>query len=159
MEMIKVLFVCTGNICRSPTAEGVFRARIKAQGLDGKITTDSAGTENYHVGDPPDRRSINAAKTRKYNIEDLRARQVRTADFSTFDLILAMDSGHYRTLLRSCPPDRQSRVRLFLDFSSRYPGQDVPDPYYGEADGFNTVLDMVEDGSKGLLAHIQQTYF
>ena len=155
MEMIKVLFVCTGNICRSPTAEGVFRHLVASQGLDGMIKTDSAGTENYHIGDPPDPRTVSAAKQRGYILDDLLARQIQQADFTVFDIILAMDTGHYRSLQRICPPEHSHRIKMFLDFAANHPLQDVPDPYYGKADGFQLVLDMAEDGANGLLSHIR----
>lgn len=155
--MIKVLFVCTGNICRSPTAEGVFRALVAAEGLEGRIQTDSAGTHGYHVGEPPDRRSAAVALRRGVDLSDLRARKVRPADFSEFDLVLAMDRGHADILRRQCPPEQASRVRLFLDFAPELGIQDVPDPYYGEGDGFERVLDMVEAGARGLLEHIRRT--
>jgi len=153
--MIKVLFVCTGNICRSPTAEGVFRQKVAAAGLAGAIATDSAGLEGYHVGEPPDPRSIATAAGRGYRIGDLRARRVRTADFREFDLILAMDDGHFRSLLRMAPPDRRDRVRRFLSFAPELGQRDVPDPYYGEGPHFEEVLDLVEAGSGGLLAAIR----
>lgn len=155
--MIKVLFVCTGNICRSPTAEGVFRALVAAEGLEGRIQTDSAGTHGYHVGEPPDRRSAAVALRRGVDLSDLRARKVHPADFSEFDLVLAMDRGHADILRRQCPPEQASRVRLFLDFAPELGIQDVPDPYYGEGDGFERVLDMVEAGARGLLEHIRRT--
>ncbi|MCR6631006.1 MAG: low molecular weight phosphotyrosine protein phosphatase [Magnetospirillum sp.] len=155
--MIKVLFVCTGNICRSPTAEGVFRALVATEGLDGRIATDSAGTHGYHVGEPPDRRSAAAARKRGVELSDLRARKVRPGDFDEFDLVLAMDRGHADILRRQCPPGRADRVRLFLDFAPELGAKDVPDPYYGDGDGFERVLDMVEAGARGLLAHIRQT--
>ena len=145
--MIRVLFVCTGNICRSPTAEGVFRDMLARAGLSGHIVTDSAGTENYHVGDPPDPRSIQTAQRHGYQIGDLRARQIKASDFTEFQVILALDTGHYRALHRLCPPDFQDRIRLFLDFSAKYAGPDVPDPYYGEAKDFELVVDMAEDGA------------
>ena len=153
--MIRVLFVCTGNICRSPTAEGVFRDVVARAGLAERIGTDSAGTENYHVGDAPDSRSIKTAQKHGYDIGDLRARQVRAGDFSDFDLILALDTGHYRALHRLCPPQFQDRIRLFLDFSAKYAGPDVPDPYYGAPKDFELVVEMAEDGAQGLLAHIR----
>ena len=158
MEMIRVLFVCTGNICRSPTAEGVFRSQVHEAGLSDKIETDSAGIENYHVGDPPDARTIRAAKARGYDLEGLRARKVSLSDFESFDLILAMDSSHLRALKKSSPVAFQNKIKLFLDFASNSSASDVPDPYYGNEYGFQTVLDMAEDGSKGLLVHIRKTY-
>lgn len=153
--MINVLFVCTGNICRSPTAEGVFRALVAAQGLSGRVGVDSAGTHAYHVGEPPDRRSTAAARKRGIELSDLRARKVRPADFDDFDLVLAMDRGHADILRKLCPPARADRVRLFLDFAPELGAKDVPDPYYGGGDGFERVLDMIEAGAAGLLAQIR----
>lgn len=153
--MIKILFVCTGNICRSPTAEGVFRALVAAEGLDGRVTTDSAGTHAYHLGEPPDRRSAAAALKRGIDLSGLRARKVRPADFDDFDLVLAMDRSHADILRQMCPPDRGERVQLFLDFAPELGIKDVPDPYYGEGDGFERVLDMIEAGSRGVLAHLR----
>lgn len=154
--MIKVLFVCTGNICRSPTAEGVFRALVAAEGLDNRIATDSAGTHGYHVGEAPDGRSTEAARCRGIDLSELRARKVRPSDFSEFDLVLAMDRGHADMLRRQCPPELLGRVRLFLDFAPDLGIQDVPDPYYGGGDGFERVLDMVEAGARGVLEHIRK---
>lgn len=154
--MIKVLFVCTGNICRSPTAEGVFRALVAAEGLAGHVATDSAGTHAYHVGEPPDGRSTAAALRRGIDLSDLRARKVRASDYAEFDLVLAMDRGHADILRRQCPADLAGRVRLFLDFAPDLGIKDVPDPYYGGGDGFERVLDMIEAGSAGLLSHIRR---
>lgn len=154
--MVNILFVCTGNICRSPTAEGVFRALVEAQGLSASIATDSAGTHAYHVGEPADARSSAAALRRGVDLSPLRARKVCAADFDAFDLLLAMDRSHYEHLLHLCPPHRRERVRLFLDFAPQVGTEDVPDPYYGEGDGFERVLDMIEAGSRGLLAHIRE---
>lgn len=155
--MIKVLFVCTGNICRSPTAEGVFRALVAAEGLANRIVADSAGTHGYHVGEAPDGRSTEAALRRGIDLSDLRARKVRPTDYSDFDLVLAMDRGHADILRRQCPPEQAERVRLFLDFAPDLGIQDVPDPYYGGGDSFERVLDMVEAGARGLLEHIRRT--
>jgi len=152
--MVKVLFVCTGNICRSPTAEGVFRAMVLARDLSGKIEADSAGTHAYHVGDPPDTRSIEAAARRGIDLTPLRARVVATDDFDRFDLILAMDRGHLDLLQRRCPPGKRDRVRLFLSFAPALGVHDVPDPYYGGAEGFERVLDLIEAGAAGLLDHL-----
>jgi protein-tyrosine phosphatase len=154
--MIKVLFVCTGNICRSPSAEGVFRALISAEGLDGQVGTDSAGTHGYHVGEPPDPRSVATAAKRGIAMSDLRARKVSAADFGAFDLVLAMDRSHHDILARLCPKGREDRLKLFMSFASRHGGLDVPDPYYGGADGFERVLDMIEDGAKGILDHLRE---
>ncbi len=152
--VVRVLFVCTGNICRSPTAEGVFRALVARHGLEGEIGADSAGTHGYHVGEAPDPRSCAAARARGVVLDDLRARQVSPADFSAFDLVLAMDRGHHAHLARLCPPGREERLRLFLDFAPHLGVRDVPDPYYGGPDGFERVLDLIEAGCEGLLRRI-----
>jgi protein-tyrosine phosphatase len=154
--MIKVLFVCTGNICRSPTAEGVFRALVAAAGLADRIATDSAGTHAYHVGEPPDLRSAATAARRGIVLDDLRARKVRGGDFDEFDLVLAMDRGHLQSLRQLCPKGREDRVRLFMDFAPALGIKDVPDPYYGGGDGFERVLDMIEAASQGILDHLRE---
>lgn len=153
--MIRVLFVCMGNICRSPTAEGVFRAHVAAAGLSREILTDSAGTHGYHIGEPPDHRAIAAAAKRGIDISDLRARRVAAEDFKRFDLVLAMDRENLVQLTRLCPRDALQRPRLFLDFAPDLAESDVPDPYYGEADGFEHVLDLVDAASRGLLDHLR----
>ena len=149
---MKILFVCTGNICRSPTAEGVFRHMVTDAGLGNAITADSAGTHGYHVGDPPDPRSSAAAAARGFDLSTLRARKVTTTDFHEFDLILAMDRGHFAHLAAMQPKTARAEVKLFLDFHPAR-GKDVPDPYYGGPEGFNDVLDMIEQASATLLAH------
>lgn len=157
-DPVRVLFVCTGNICRSPTAEGVFRHMIGRAGLSDLIETDSAGTHDYHVGEPPDRRSCAAARRRGFALDDLRARQVAARDFERFDYILAMDREHLRILERLAPPQARGRVRLFLDFAPHLGRQDVPDPYYGGAEGFEHVLDLVEAAAEGLLETIRRDH-
>ena len=152
-----LLFVCTGNICRSPTAEGVMRQRLQAAGLGEVVRVDSAGTHGYHVGDPPDPRSIAAARRRGVDIAGLAARRVVVADFQRFDLILAMDAGHYQHLRRMAPAGSEQRVRLFLDFCpDGVSGRDVPDPYYDGPAAFEQVLDLVEDAADGLLAVLRR---
>ncbi len=153
--MPAVLFVCTGNICRSPTAEGVFRALLEANGLAEEVAVDSAGTGSWHVGEPPDARAREAALRRGIDIADQRARQVQVEDFDRFDLVLAMDEGHYQQLQRLCPDNQRHRLRLLLDFAPALGTRDVPDPYYGGPDGFETVLDMIEAAGAGLLAEIR----
>lgn len=153
--MIRVLFVCMGNICRSPTAEGIFRAQARAAGLAHRIVTDSAGTHGYHVGEPPDGRAIEAAARRGIDISDLRARRVQADDFRRFDLVLAMDRDNLGQLNRLCPRDAVERPRLFMDFAPHIDARDVPDPYYGGPDGFEHVLDLVEEASRGLLDHVR----
>ena len=149
-KIISVLFVCMGNICRSPTAEGVFRHHASEAGLSDRVFVDSAGTHAYHVGEPPDRRAIAAAERRGVSLLDLRARRVSDADFDRFDYIIAMDVDNVAQLQEQGSPEHHSKVRLFLDFSSGSE-QEVPDPYYGGAAGFERVLDLVEDASRGLL--------
>lgn len=147
--MKKILFVCTGNICRSPTAEGVLRKMIADLGLG--IHVESAGTHDYHVGNAPDKRAQHHAKGRGYDLSAQRARQVRRRDFEEFDLIIAMDRGHLEILRDNCPPQHQGKLRMLVN------GHDVPDPYYGGAEGFEQVLDMVEAACLGLLHEIRTT--
>jgi protein-tyrosine phosphatase len=153
--MVKILFVCTGNICRSPTAEGVFRVLVERAGLAELVTVDSAGTTAYHVGDPPDRRTAATALRRGFSLDGQSARQVRRSDFDEFDLILAMDRGHHRELARLCPTGHEARLHLFLSFAPGCGLQDVPDPYYGGPDGFEIVLDLIEAGAEGLLEYVR----
>jgi protein-tyrosine phosphatase len=157
--LVKILFVCTGNICRSPTAEGVFRKLVAEAGLADRVTVASAGTHGYHVGEPPDERSCAAALRRAVDIGAQRAQRVKRADFVEYDLILAMDRGHYRALRSMAPGDAAHRVRLFLDFAPELGIKDVPDPYYGGPDGFEDVLDMIETASAALLAELRKTHF
>ena len=147
----RVLFVCTGNICRSPTAEGAFRLAVHEAGLSAAIDIDSAGTQGYHIGDPPDVRSIEAAAQRGIAIGGLKARRVHEADFDAFDLILAMDHSHLNHLRALRREDHKAELRLFLDFHTDARHRDVPDPYYGEPKDFELVLDLVEAASQGLL--------
>ncbi len=151
---MRVLFVCMGNICRSPTAEGVFRQRLQQAGLLDRVTVDSAGTGDWHVGKAPDSRSAKVALRRGYDLSSLRARQVAVQDFSRFDLILAMDHDNLARLQALCPQGRGAELDLFL---RRYQLalDEVPDPYYGGADGFEQVLDLIEQASDGLLAEIR----
>jgi protein-tyrosine phosphatase len=148
---VRILFVCTGNICRSPTAEGVFRHLVRSEGLEDRIGTDSAGTHDYHVGEPPDPRSVAAAMRRGYDIKDLRARRLAPDDFARFDLLLAMDRGHLRLMRRLAPAPAAPRLRLFLDYAPRLGLSDVPDPYYGDARDFESALGLIEHGARGLL--------
>jgi len=141
----RVLMVCMGNICRSPTAEAVLRHHAQARGL--AVEVDSAGTENYHVGDPPDPRSILHARRRGYDLTDLRARQLSAADFVRFDVILAADELNLRTIRRQCPAEHLDKLGLFLGT------EPLPDPYYGEAADFDKVLDLVEKRVDFLLTH------
>jgi protein-tyrosine phosphatase len=145
-----VLFVCTGNICRSPTAHGVFLHLVREAGLADRVHVDSAGTHDYHVGEPPDVRSQAHARRRGYDLSALRARQISRHDFERFDRILAMDRGHL-AILRRMAPARHDGLGLFMDYARPSPGPDVPDPYYGAGDGFERVLDMIERAAAGLL--------
>jgi protein-tyrosine phosphatase len=149
--MLKVLFVCTGNICRSPTAEGLAIQLAKARGIADRFEFDSAGTHAYHVGEPPDSRAQRAASKRGYDLSKLRARLLDAKDFERFDLILAMDRSHLTFLQRKCPTQFQSKLDLFLNLSQTYAGQDLEDPYYGGAEGFETVLDQCLSALQGLL--------
>jgi len=159
MTTTKVLFVCMGNICRSPTAEAVFRHYVESAGMSADIFIDSAGTHDYHIGDKPDARAQHAARQRGYDMSELRGRQVGEDDFRHFDYVLAMDSANLAILQHIAPPGSDTRARLFLEYARHHRERDVPDPYYGGADGFERVLDMVEDAAQGLLEEIRQKYF
>lgn len=154
-QAIRVLFVCMGNICRSPTAEGVFRHFVERAGLAGRVASDSAGTHDYHIGDPPDARAQRAAARRGYDLSSLRGRQVSRSDFLMFDYVLAMDEANLRLLERLCPQEHTRKLRLFMEFSADPAMREVPDPYYGTADGFERVLDLVEQASRGLIEHLR----
>lgn len=156
--MVRVLFVCMGNICRSPTAEGVFRDLVESRGLSDKIDVDSAGTLDYHTGQPPDARAQAAARERGVEIGRQRARQAVADDFSSFDYVLAMDRTNRSTLADLCPPGEEHRLHLFSEFCRDAGSADVPDPYYGGPGGFERVLDMIEEGSRGLLDHIRANH-
>jgi protein-tyrosine phosphatase len=154
----RVLFVCLGNICRSPTAEGVMRRLVSDAGLDGEVVVDSAGTAGWHDGDPPDRRSQHEARERGLDISGLRGRQVRAADFEQFDLLLAMDAENQRDLLQLAPDAARGKVRLLREFDPAAVAAgdiEVPDPYYGGPEGFARVYDAIESACKGLLAHLR----
>lgn len=153
--MTKVLFVCLGNICRSPTAEIVFRHRVQAAGLSHLVRADSAGTGDYHIGELPDSRAREAALKRGYDMSNLRARQVQPEDFEEFHHILAMDRTNLAILKRRCPPAYSHKLGLFMDYSRNYSEREVPDPYFGGPGGFDIVLDMVEDATLGLLAKLR----
>ncbi len=153
--MIRVLFVCMGNICRSPTAHGLFAQLVKEQNLGDRIVVDSAGTHAYHIGNSPDRRSQEAALRRGIDLSTLRARRVEAADFAAFDYVLAMDDENYQILARLCPPEAKAKLQLFLDYAPHLAEREVPDPYYGGEQGFERVLDMIDAASQGLLAHIR----
>lgn len=156
--MVKVLLVCMGNICRSPTAEGVFRAQVEAAGLAKQIHIDSAGTHDYHIGSAPDGRAQNAAFKRGYDISGLRGRQVSQRDFAEFDYVLAMDMDNLSMMQASCPAQHAHKIGLFLEYSKNFLEREVPDPYYGGGAGFEKVLDLVEDAGQGLLTHIVRVH-
>ena len=147
-EKLQVLFVCTGNICRSPTAEGVLRHLAREAGI--AVHVESAGTGDWHVGQPPDARAQHHARGRGYDLSAQRARQVGTPDYERFDLIVAMDRGHLHVLRERCPPQHLGKLRMLVE------GRDVPDPYYGGAEGFERVLDMVEAGCRELLEELRK---
>ena len=153
---IRVLFVCMGNICRSPTAEAVFRHYVESAGLSEHILIDSAGTHDYHIGDPPDLRTQRAAKQRGYDLSGLRGRQVEEEDFRRFDYVLAMDRENYANLLAVCPAGLEHKIRLFMEFAPNRPEKEVPDPYFGGVSGFDRVLDMIEEAARGLLEDIRR---
>lgn len=155
--VIKILFVCTGNICRSPTADGLMRARVAEAGLSDCIEVDSAGTHGYHVGEPPDRRSIAEARLHNVDISRLRSRQLIEEDFHRSNIIAVMERRHLRHLLDRCPPGREDRLHLLMSFASDAPTEEVPDPYYDD-DGFDLVFRMIDDGVRGLLDHVRRTY-
>lgn len=155
---VRVLFVCMGNICRSPAAEGAFAALVERHGLAQAVVHDSAGTISYHAGHPPDDRMRQAARMRGLDLDGLRARQVRDDDFLKFDYLLAMDRANFNDLKAHAPAASISKIRMFLEFAPGIDIREVPDPYYGGAAGFDHVLDLVEAGAAGLLAHIRDTH-
>ncbi len=152
--MVKVLFVCMGNICRSPTAHGVFQAIVDEEGLGDAILVDSAGTHSYHVGSPPDLRSQATARERGLDLSGLRARRFVSSDFIEFDYLLGMDQGNIADMHAIRPDGARARLQFMLEYSDRYQQKEVPDPYYSD-EGFDLVFDMVDDASRGLLRHIR----
>ena len=157
MEKVKVLFVCMGNICRSPTAEGVFAKLLKEKKLEDCFQIDSAGTHAYHTGEQPDLRSQHAALERGIKLDHLRARKVIMEDFEDFDCLLAMDADNYETLMNACPDKYKYKISYFLDHAPQLTIREVPDPYYGGKYGFEHVLDMIETASEGFLSMLQKT--
>lgn len=153
--MTRVLFVCMGNICRSPTAEGVVRKIIENKGLEEIIKVDSAGTHGYHIGEPPDPRTREAALRRGVDLSGLRARKVVPEDFERFDLLLAMDRDNLALLMRGSRPEHHAKLGLFMRYASRFDADEMPDPYYGGVRGFELVLDMAEDAGQGLIETLQ----
>jgi low molecular weight protein-tyrosine phosphatase len=156
--MVRVLFVCMGNICRSPTAQGVFEHLVEHHGLAQQIHIDSAGTHAYHIGEPPDVRAAQAARKRGIDLGGQRARRVSEDDFLYFDYVLAMDRSNYDDLMSFCPPAQRAKLHLFLKFATEADEDEVPDPYYGGMTGFERVLDLIEQAAQGLLAEIRQQH-
>ena len=154
MRPFSVLFVCTGNICRSPAAEAAFRHHLRAQGLEAKFHHDSAGIAGYHIGEAPDPRTRKSLKARGIEADDLAARKITAQDYYAFDLILAMDRSHYDALKRQAPADTKAEVALYLPYAHGEGSAEVPDPYYGDADGFEYVLDLLEDACATLVGEI-----
>lgn len=157
MRATKILFVCMGNICRSPTAEGVMRAIIHEAGLHDKIIVDSAGTHDYHVGKPPDPRTLAAGRKRGYDLSRLRARTVLPEDFEAFDLLLAMDFNNLEVLQKMCPPDYQAKLGLLMVYAENRAASIVHDPYYRSAKDFDLVLDNIEDACRGLMRSLVES--
>ena len=157
MKKTRVLFVCMGNICRSPTAEGVFSALIKEQKVDAQFAIDSAGTHAYHVGEAPDLRAQKAANDRDVNLSQMKARKVIFGDFEDFDYLLAMDDDNHQILMQSCPDQYKHKIKYFLEYAPHLDTREVPDPYYGGKYGFEKVLDMIEDASVGFLNSLKQS--
>ncbi len=157
MEKIKVLFICMGNICRSPTAEGVFTRLIKSEKIDKQFIIDSAGTHAYHVGDAPDLRAQKAAKDRGIDLAKIRARKVIVGDYEDYDYLLVMDTDNYDLVMEFCPAEYKHKVKYFLEYAPHLDTIEVPDPYYGGKYGFERVLDMVEEASIGFLNTLRQS--
>ena len=155
VKEVRLLFICMGNICRSPTAEAVMRVHVEKAGLEGQIEIDSAGTHRYNLGNPPDVRAQKAGARRGYDLSRLRARLVSETDFVRFDLILAMDRDNLEILQRACPPEHRHKLGLFLDYAQGFAETEVPDPYYGSDAGFDYVLDLIEDAARGLLQSLR----
>jgi protein-tyrosine phosphatase len=154
--MTKVLFVCMGNICRSPSAEGVFRRLVKDAGLSDVVNMDSAGTHAFHIGELPDARAQAAARKRGYDISTLEARQIRADDFREFDIILAMDWDNLSLMQQQCPKQYQHKLMLLMRFANEYEEATVPEPYYGGPEGFSKALDYIEDACQGLLEVVRK---
>lgn len=155
--MVRVLFVCTGNICRSPLAQGVFEDVLRREGLENKVFVDSAGTGSWHVGEPPDERAQRSARLRGLDLGSQRARRLRPEDCGRFDYILFMDEENRRLVEPLCK-DGTAEVRLFLDYAPEFPQREIPDPYYGGREGFELVMDLVEAASEGLLEDIRRRH-
>lgn len=158
LKVVKVLFVCMGNICRSPTAQGIFRKLVMEEGLERHIEIDSAGTHAYHLGEPPDPRAQATARARGIDLSDLRARQVEPGDLWYFDYVIAMDRDNYARLQRLCPKGMEDKLYLLMDFAPELGIREVPDPYYGGQRGFEQVFDLIELAARGLLDDIRRRY-
>ncbi|UCE89708.1 MAG: low molecular weight phosphotyrosine protein phosphatase [Pseudomonadota bacterium] len=158
MQKIEVLFICMGNICRSPTAQGVFRHLVVQEGMSDVVVTDSAGTHAYHVGNPPDGQALATAQQRGIDISDMRARRVGEEDFERFHYVLAMDRDNYAILEDMCPEQHRHKLRFFMEFAPERRETEVPDPYYGGRLGFEKVFDLVEEASRGLLEDIRTQF-
>lgn len=157
--MVKILFVCMGNICRSPIAQGVFEDLVRSEGLQEQIISDSAGTLSYHAGSPPDRRARKAASARGIDLESQRARQITPEDMREFDYVVVMDRGNYEEVLPLARRDGASaRFGMFLDYAPELEEDEIPDPYFGDGDGFERAMDLAEAASKGMLADIKQRH-
>lgn len=154
-KQVKVLFVCMGNICRSPSAEGVFNKLITEQQLLDKFSIDSAGTHAYHIGEKPDLRAQKAAQEREVDLSKIRARKVIMGDFEDFDYLLAMDEDNHSIMLQVCPEEHQHKIKLFLEYAPHLDVREVPDPYYGGSYGFERVLDLVEEASAGFIKELK----
>ena len=155
-DQISVLFVCTGNICRSPTAEGIFRDMVEDAGLSNKVKIDSAGMIAFHTGESPDPRSQEAARKRGVDLSDIRARQISNQDFHAFDLLIALDRSHKEQMQDHAPENSEARIQLLMDYAPHLELEDVPDPYYGGPDGFENVLDLIASASEGLLQKVRE---
>jgi protein-tyrosine phosphatase len=158
VEKVGVLFVCMGNICRSPTAHGVFEELVRQERLHDRILVDSAGTHAYHIGNPPDPRACAAALRRGVDLSHQRARRIGEEDLERFDYVLVMDNENLEMVERICPPDHRQKVRLFMEYAPHMGMDEVPDPYYGGLAGFERVLDLVEAASQGLLQAIRERH-
>ena len=157
IKPVRLLFVCMGNICRSPTAHGVFQTLVDEHGLESSIKVDSAGTHSYHIGSPPDSRSQAAARSRGVDLSGLRARRFVSDDFNNFDLLLAMDNANLADMLAIRPGDAGASAELMLSYSDSFAEREIPDPYFGD-DGFDLVFDMIDDAARGLLHQIRSRH-